>query len=106
MVCAHVYGLWLEDDLLAWMECAAPSSYLVTRPLKVFDGYRFREHGIDRCAISWFVSKPGRNSKNQISQPQQLVCGCGNRLSDFQSLSFDRRHLHAISAGWSNSGGR
>ena len=23
-----------QDDLLAWMECAAPSSYLVTRPWK------------------------------------------------------------------------
>jgi hypothetical protein len=36
MVCAHVYGLCLEDELLAWMECAALSSYLVTRPLKGF----------------------------------------------------------------------
>lgn len=43
MVCAHVYGLWMEDDLLAWMECAVPSSYLITRPLEAFDGYRFRE---------------------------------------------------------------
>jgi len=36
LVCAHVYGLCSEDDLLAWMECAALSSLLVTRPLKGF----------------------------------------------------------------------
>jgi hypothetical protein len=41
---AHMYTAFgWRIGLLAWMECAAPSSYLVTRPLKAFDGYRFRE---------------------------------------------------------------
>jgi hypothetical protein len=30
MVCANVYGLGWRTKLLALMECAAPSSYLVT----------------------------------------------------------------------------
>src|ERR1039458_710299 len=33
----------LENCLLAWMECAAPSFYLMTRPWLGCDGYRFRE---------------------------------------------------------------
>lgn len=32
MVCANVFGLCWSSDLLASMECAAPSSYLVSRP--------------------------------------------------------------------------
>ena len=69
MVCAHVYGLWLEDDLLAWMECAALSSYLVTRPLKAFDGYRFRERR-DRPLCHLMVrQQTWQEPENQISQP-------------------------------------
>jgi hypothetical protein len=40
---SDVYGLCWRSDLLAWMECAAPSSYLVTRPWKAVEGYRFQE---------------------------------------------------------------
>jgi hypothetical protein len=70
-VCAHVYGLCLEDDLLAWMECAAPSSYLVTRPLKAFDGYRFRERR-DRPLCHLMVRQQTWQElgKVKFSQPQ------------------------------------
>src|ERR1039457_4627598 len=42
MVCANVFGLLLEHKLLALMECAARSSYLVMQPWKAFPVYRFR----------------------------------------------------------------
>jgi len=32
MVCANVFGLRWSTKLLAWMECAARSSYLVMQP--------------------------------------------------------------------------
>src|SRR5215469_16902512 len=47
------------------MECAAPSSFLITLPLRHFRVTGFGSAGIDRCAISWFASKPGRNLKTQ-----------------------------------------
>jgi hypothetical protein len=36
---------------------------------RLLTGTGFESAGIDRCAISWFVSKPGGNLENQISQP-------------------------------------
>src|SRR3974390_2214713 len=45
------------------MECAAPSSFLVTLPLRHYPVAGFGGAGIDRFAISWFASKPGRNLK-------------------------------------------
>src|SRR6516164_3942886 len=48
------------------MGCAAPSSFVVTLPLKAFSGYRFSgAPGSTVFAISWFASKPGRNQKTQ-----------------------------------------
>jgi len=41
MVCANVFGLYWSSELLALMECAAPSSFLVTLSFKAFSGYRF-----------------------------------------------------------------
>src|SRR5664280_2616397 len=46
LVCANVYGLRWSAKLLALMECAAPSSYLVTQPSKTVQGYRFRERRV------------------------------------------------------------
>ena len=46
MVCANVFGLLLEHRLLALMECAARSSYLVVQPWKAFPVYRFRERRV------------------------------------------------------------
>jgi len=48
------------------MECAAPSSFLVTLPFKAFSECRFSgAPGSTVFAISWFASKPGRNFKTQ-----------------------------------------
>ena len=53
LVCANVYGLCWSTKLLASMECAAPSSYLVMQSRKTFQGYRFRERRVRPvCAIS------------------------------------------------------
>jgi hypothetical protein len=63
MVCANVFGLGWSTKLLALMECAARSSYLVRQPWKAFPVDRFRESaGFDRCVISQFASRPGRKS--------------------------------------------
>ena len=66
------------------MEYAAPPSYLVTRPLKAVSGYRFRERR-DRPLCHLMVrQQTWQGLKSQITQPSPLVCGCGNRGSDFQ----------------------
>ena len=51
--------------------------------------------GIDRCAISCFASKPGRNLKTQISRRRWSAdVGIAQR---FPSLAlFARRHVQAI----------
>ena len=46
MVCANVFGLRWSTKLLALMECAARSSYLVIQPWKAFPVYRFRERRV------------------------------------------------------------
>jgi hypothetical protein len=46
MVCANVFGLCWSIKLLALMECAARSSYLVIQPWKAFPVYRFRERRV------------------------------------------------------------
>jgi hypothetical protein len=46
MVCANVFGLRWSTKLLALMECAARSSYLVMQPWKAFPVYRFRERRV------------------------------------------------------------
>ena len=46
LVCANVYGLCWSTKLLAMMECAAPSSYLVRQSGKTFPVYRFRERRV------------------------------------------------------------
>lgn len=46
LVCANVFGLHWSTRLLAMMECAALSSYLVRQPGKTFPDYRFRERRV------------------------------------------------------------
>src|SRR5207245_8118327 len=46
MVCANVFGLRWSTKLLALMECAARSSYLVMQPWKAFPVYGFRERRV------------------------------------------------------------
>jgi hypothetical protein len=46
LVRANVFGLCWSKKLLALMECAAGSSYLVMQPWKAFPVYRFRERRV------------------------------------------------------------
>src|ERR1035437_10252024 len=76
------------------------------RPLKAFDGHRFRErrdrplcHLMVRQQIWLELEKPDQS-------PAAVVLWIWQSLEVVPRLSSDRRHLHAISAGWSNSGGR
>jgi hypothetical protein len=46
LVCANVFGLHWSTRLLAMMECAALSSYLVRQPRKAFPVCRFRERRV------------------------------------------------------------
>jgi len=46
LVCANVFGLRWSTRLLAMMECAALSSYLVRQPGKTFPVCRFRERRV------------------------------------------------------------
>src|ERR1700688_2369493 len=46
MVCANVFGLRWSTKLLALMECAARSSYLVMQPWKAVPVNRFRERRV------------------------------------------------------------
>jgi hypothetical protein len=46
LICANVFGLHWSTELLAMMECAAPSSYLVRQPEETFPVYRFRERRV------------------------------------------------------------
>ena len=51
--------------------------------------------GIDRCAISWFASKPGRNLQTQISRRRWTAdVGIGSAISKPGALA--RRHVQAI----------
>ena len=107
MVFANVFGLLSEHKLLALMECAARSSYLVRQPRRLFRFTGFESAGFDRCVISWFASRPGRNHRlrssrwsvdvgiaNAISKPgfsqassaDQLCCGCTDH--DRRSIGF------------------
>src|SRR6202167_5761803 len=46
LACANVFGLHWSTRLLAMMECAALSSYLVRQPGKAFPVCRFRERRV------------------------------------------------------------
>lgn len=47
----------------------------------------FGSAGIDRCAISCFASKPGRNLQTQIRR-RRWSADVGNRVGDFQAWRF------------------
>jgi|ERR1700733_7343105 len=54
----------LRECIRPLLECAAPSSFLVTLRSKAFSECRFSgAPGSTVFAISWFASKPGRNLK-------------------------------------------
>ena len=51
--------------------------------------------GIDRCAISWFASKPGRDIKTQISRRRWSAdVGIASAISKPGARA--RRHVQAI----------
>jgi hypothetical protein len=65
LVCAHVYGLgWSERTPgRDGMRCALfPFTTPVMEDFVRVRGSGFESAGLDRCAISWFVCKPGRKS--------------------------------------------
>jgi hypothetical protein len=76
--------------LLAKMECATLSSHLTSQSFWTFSEYGFNSVGRDRCAISLFASKPGRNKTRSswaanveiadaISKPDLgVMCRLGN----------------------------
>jgi hypothetical protein len=84
LVCANVFGLCRSSDLLAWMECAALLSYLVTQAFKPIPNYRFQE-----CRVRPLCHRHGSPAnlagKSNMSYQPPLVCNCGNRVSDFQA---------------------
>jgi hypothetical protein len=51
----------------AWMECASLCSYLSSRSSKTLTESRFPERRLDRGAISFFASRPGRENLNSAA---------------------------------------
>ena len=69
MVCANVFGLRWSTKLLALMECAARSSYLVMQPWKALPNYRFRERRVrPLCHLS--------SSPADLAENHQLGSSC------------------------------
>jgi hypothetical protein len=58
------------------MECASLWSYLTCRSSKTLTTAGFPERRLDRGAISFFASRPGRKLQKAVAG-----CGCGNRLA-------------------------
>jgi hypothetical protein len=54
---------WGIERPRAWMECASLWSYLSSRSSKTLTESRFPERRLDRGAISFFASRPGRKLK-------------------------------------------
>ena len=114
LVCANVYGLSLEHRLLALMECAAPSSYLVRQPGKTFPVYRFRERRVrPLCHLmvrqqTW-PSDCARSAscipRSSMLQPAKTLCRVvlRSKLSIGKSPSSTRLLPQAHSPCWRGS---
>src|ERR1700756_1917957 len=76
------------------MECAAPSSYLITLPLEAFSGYRFRERR-DRPLCHLMVRQQTWQESENLD-PSSLDCRCGNRGAISTPGACTRRHVQAI----------
>ncbi len=78
-------------------ECAAPSCFLVTLPLRAFSCYRFSgAPGSTVFAISWFASKPGRNLQTQISRRWTADVGIASAISKPSACDcFKRRQFQS-----------
>jgi len=55
----------------------------------------FESAGIDRCAISWFASKPGRNLQTQISR-RRWAADVEIASAISKPGAYARRHVQAI----------
>src|ERR1700740_1479984 len=76
------------------MECAAPSSFLVTLPLEAFSGYRFRERR-DRPLVHLMVrQQTWQESQNSISRRWTADVGIASAISKPGACA--RRHMQAI----------
>ena len=76
------------------MECAAPSSFLVSLPLQAFSEYRFRERR-DRPLCHLMVRQQTWQESQNSDQPP-LDCRCGNREAISTPGACVRRHVQAI----------
>jgi|ERR1017187_4201471 hypothetical protein len=86
LVCANVFGLHWSTRLLAMMECAALSSYLVRQSVKTFPVSRFRERRV-RPLCHLIVRQ---QTWQKSSTPAGFVLS--SRLLD-HSISFVDPHL-------------
>src|SRR3954454_7072972 len=78
-VYANGYGFRRRKILRARMECAALCSHLSEQPGGTVSGFGFTERRIDRCVISSFTSRPGKNrSVTSSSQRHQSEESRGN----------------------------
>src|ERR1035441_10222548 len=66
LVCANVFGLHWSTRLLAMMECAALSSYLVRQPGKAFPVCRFRERRVRPLCLLIVGNRPGKKIFNSV----------------------------------------
>src|ERR1017187_8228693 len=95
MVCANVFGLLLEHKLLALMECAARSSYLVMQPWKAFPVYRFRERRVRPLCHLIVRQQTWQKIINSVVAAGLLMWESRSRSP---SLASARRQLQAIPA--------
>src|SRR6266481_658192 len=92
VVCANVFGLRWSTKLLALMECAARSSYLVMQPWKAFPVYRFRERRV-RPLCHLIVRQ--QTWQKIINSAVAAGLSMWESRMRFPSLASARRHLQA-----------
>ena len=82
LVCANVFGLcWSRSSWPGWnaLRSRSPFSYAVLEGLLPSSG--LESAGFDRCAISWFASRPGRKSLTSVSSRWSVDVGIAHAIS-------------------------
>lgn len=98
LVRANVFDLCWSLRLLARMECAALSPYLIKQSWKrLLPTSGLESAGFDRCAISLFASRPGRKQTTCYSGVAVELRMWESRTR-FPSLALPRRHLQVHQA--------
>ena len=77
---AQMYSAFVGHKLLAWMECAARSSYLVRQPWKAFRLTGCESAGFDRCVISYSPADLAENRRLRSSR-WSVDVGIANAIS-------------------------